>query len=126
MIDDPGALPKRRVGDYAHTAAKAGLSLITIAGGAAAELFSLVLAPPLDLELENLQNNEAFMSLMLQATQTAMRTHQREKLEALPNAVLNVATSKSLDEEKQLIFLGLVDIFTVTHLEILRLFVNPG
>jgi hypothetical protein len=128
---------------------KAGLSLIPIAGGAAAELFSLVLAPPLErrrdawledlferlkkietqqagFRIENLQNNEAFISLMPQATQTAMRTHQREKLEALRNAVPNVATSKSLDEEKQLVFLGLVDIFTATHLEILRLFVNPG
>jgi hypothetical protein len=35
-----------QAGDYAYTAAKAALSLIPVAGAPAAELFSLVLAPP--------------------------------------------------------------------------------
>lgn len=149
MIDDKSSLPHRSAGDYLHTTARAGLSLIPVVGGSAAELFSLVLAPPLerrrdawleglyrrlkqleeqiaDFHFEDLQHNEAFVSSVLQATQAALRTHQQEKLEALQNAVLNVALGRTVDEERQLVFLGLVDIFTVTHLEILRLFASPS
>jgi hypothetical protein len=145
LSDDLNAFPQRSAGDYAHTAARAALSMIPVAGGAAAELFSLVLASPLgkrrDTWLENLyrrlkqveeqvdgfhfedlQHNDAFVSAALQATQSALRTHQQEKLEALQNAVLNVALSTSLDEEKQLVFLGLIDVLSVTHLELLKLF----
>jgi hypothetical protein len=145
MTDDLNALPKRGAGDYVHTGAKAALSMIPIAGGAAAELFALVLAPPLErrrdtwlenlyqrlkqveeqiagFHFEDLQNNEVFVSAALQATQSALRTHQQRKLDALQNAVLNVALGKSLDEEKQVVFLGLIDALSVTHLELLKLF----
>jgi hypothetical protein len=44
MVDDKNFLPHRSAGDYLHTATRAGLSLIPVAGGSAAELFSLVLA----------------------------------------------------------------------------------
>jgi hypothetical protein len=149
MVDDKSSLPHRSAGDYLHTATKAGLSLIPHVGGPAAEFFSLVLAPPLErrrdawledlyrrfrqleekvesFRFEDLQHNEAFVSATLQATQAALRTHEQQKLEALGNAVLNVALGRTADEEKQLVFLGLIDIFTVTHLEILRLFANPS
>src|SRR5579862_472992 len=36
---------------------------------------------------EALSKNEAFVSAIAQATQTAMKTHSKEKLEALRNAV---------------------------------------
>jgi len=77
-------------------------------------------------DVGNLAQNEDFISATIQATRIAIGTHQQQKLEALRNAVLNIALGRSLDEEKQRVFLGLVDIFTVTHLEILRLFANPA
>lgn len=77
------------------------------------------------LNVEELVINELFVTAVVQATRTAINNHQREKLEALRNAVLNVALSKTWDEEKCLVFLHLIEIFSVTHLEILRLFANP-
>lgn len=40
--------PERSAGDVAHSAVRAGLSLIPFAGGAAVELFNLIIAPPLE------------------------------------------------------------------------------
>jgi hypothetical protein len=54
-----------------------------------------------------------------------LRTHQVEKRDALRNALLNVIRDKSLDEKKQVFFLALIDLFTVTHLELIRLFADP-
>ena len=139
--------PQPTEADIAQGAARAALAAIPVIGGPITEVLSLVLAPAVArrrdewlkeladaLEtieakvngfcIEDLQQNEAFVSAVIQATRTALSTHQREKLEALRNAVLNVVLSKSLSEEKQIFFLGLIDIFTVTHLEILKLFEN--
>jgi hypothetical protein len=49
-------------------------------------------------------------------------THQAEKLEALRNAVLNIAASKRPAGDLQVIFLHLVDGFTPTHLQVLSHF----
>ena len=53
-----------------------------------------------------------------------MRTHHAEKRECLKNALFHIATDKSTDDETQGFFLALVDVFTVTHIEIVRLFRN--
>jgi hypothetical protein len=47
------------------------------------------------LTWEKLEKDEAFFSSFAQATQAAIKTHQKEKLEALRNAVLNVALANS-------------------------------
>jgi len=132
----------------AHTLVKAGISSIPVLGGAAAEVFSLVIAPPLDrrrtewmhtiadglksleeklkgFHVEDLSKNEAFISTVLHASQTAIRNHQQEKLEALRNAVLNVAIGKAPDEDVQLMFLNLIDALTPWHLRISRFFQDP-
>jgi len=136
--------PKRKASDVVHTLAKAGLSAIPIVGGPASEVFSLVVTPSLEkrrdkwiesiaealklleqkvkgFKIENLKDNEAFVSVVMQASQAAMRTHQEEKLEALRNAVLNSALRDSLEENLRLIFLNHVDYFTPLHLLLLRL-----
>jgi hypothetical protein len=118
-------------------------------GGSITEILSLVLAPAVsrrrdawlkeladaldELErkvdgfrAENLAHHEAFVSATIQAIRAAIGTHQREKLDALRNAVLNVALSKTVDEEKQIFFLNLIETISVTHLEILWLFANPA
>ena len=51
------------------------------------------------------------MSVVLQATQAALRTHQAEKLEALRNAVLNVAAGKGPSDDMQMVFLSFIDSF---------------
>jgi len=70
--------------------------------------------------------NEAFISAFAQATQAALRTHQKEKREALRNAVVNVAIGKEPDPNRQQQFLFLIDRFSETHLTVLRFFEDPA
>lgn len=140
-------LPKESVGDDLHRGARAALSAIPFVGGAAVELFNRVLAPPIQrrrdawlnvlaeriakmeqegrINVEELQNNDEFVSTVMQASQVAIRNHQQEKLDALRNAVLNTAIGQSPDDSKREMFLGLVDVFTVWHLRILSLLADP-
>jgi hypothetical protein len=136
--------PKRNGWDIFHTLTKAGVSIIPYVGGPVKELLSLVITPSIeqrrdewiksiaeglkDLEvkvesfkIENLCGNEAFISTIMQASQVAIRNHQREKLEALKNAVLNAAMPNALEENMQFIFLNFVDSFTPGHLKTLKI-----
>jgi hypothetical protein len=78
------------------------------------------------LNPEELVRSDLFVTAVVQATRMAISNHQREKLEALRNAVINIALSRTPDEERCIVFLHLVEIFSITHFEILRLFANPG
>lgn len=135
-------LPKESVGDELHRGARAALSAIPFVGGAAVELFNRVLAPPIQrrrdawlnvlaeriakmeqegrINVKELQNNDEFVSTVMQASQVAIRNHQQEKLDALRNAVLNTAIGQSPNDSKREMFLGFVDTFTVHHLRILK------
>jgi hypothetical protein len=146
MAHDKYKVPTASKGDVAHTLVKAGLSAVPIYGGPAAELFQLVIQPPLErrrlawmeqvgeklkeledkgFDLGKLQNDERFISAVMHASQLALRTHQKAKLEALRNAILNVAKGQSPDEALQHMFLDFVDSLSELHLRILRLFQAP-
>ena len=140
-------VPEATLGDRLHTLAKAGIASIPVVGAAASELFTVILAPPLekrrvewmndvaerlkeleergDLNLEDLQNNETFITTVMQASQAAVRDHQSEKREALRNAVLNAALPNAPEESLQQHFINLVDTFTVWHIRLLDLFKDP-
>lgn len=139
-------LPEQSEGDIAHALAKAGLSMIPVAGGPAVELLQLLVQPPLEkrraewmqvigeklqrleeqgLDLEDLQGNERFVSAVMHATQAAMRTHVVAKREALRNAILNVAIGQAPDETMQHLLLSFIDDFTEMHLRILKVFHQP-
>lgn len=148
MFDKNLEVPQKEPGDYVHAAIKTALASIPKWWAASgAEIFAMVFASPIekrrdeflediawvvretatrvdDLQPEKLAQNEAFVSAVSYAARIAMSTHQRDKLDALRNAVLNVALSKTSDEEKHIVFLHLIEIFSVTHFEILRLFAN--
>jgi len=146
---NPTDPPNRSAGDVVHATAKAGLSAIPILGGTAAELFQLVIQPPLErrrtkwmaavgeklrkleeqgVNLEELTKNEEFVSAVMQASSIALRTHQQEKLDALRNAVLNTAVGQAPDDALQHMFFHWVDSFSPLHLRILKVFQapNPG
>jgi len=146
MTEDKLQVPKKTKGDTAHATAKAGLSAIPIIGGPAAELFQNVIQPPLEirriewmqqvgeklraleengLKIKDLKENEEFISAVMYASQIALRTHKNEKLQALRNAIINVAKGKAPEEVLQHIFLNLIDSFTELHIRILKLFQNP-
>jgi hypothetical protein len=139
--------PKRKSSDVGYAIAKAGISSLPIVGAAASELLSLIVSPPLekrksewmemvgsglrDLEqkmnivLEELQNNDKFIDAAMDATQIALRTSQKEKLDALRNALLNCALPNSTEESIQKMFFSFIDIFTIYHIKLLELFQNP-
>jgi len=132
--------PRAESADKAYTAAKAVLSAIPGIGGPVAELFGLVVQPSLEsrrikwmeavaerlcelqnhgVSIERLQQDEAFVSAILHATQAALRTHRAEKLEALLNAVLNIAETQAHDETLEQILLSYIDELTCSHLQLL-------
>ena len=140
-------VPTATFKDRLHTLAKAGISAIPLIGAPATELFSVIIAPPLEtrrvtwmndvaerlqeleerenLKLEDLKDNETFITTVMQASQAAIRNHQTEKREALRNAVLNAARPNAPEESLQQHFINQVDIFTVWHIRLLDLFRNP-
>jgi hypothetical protein len=149
LFDEPSRqpLPQPIFEDVKHSVGKGLASMIPLVGGAGSELIGLLSSPVAqrrddwfedlarrlhDLEgrvagfkFDDLANNEQFVSATLQATQAALLTRDQEKLEALRNAVLNVALSNNLDEDQQAIFLSLVDSLTPAHLRMLKFFDAP-
>ena len=136
------SLPEKGLGDVVYSGTKAVVGILPF-GGTVAELISLVIAPPVQkrweawcqgvndaltalegkveaFQIENLKDDPAFTTVFLQATQIAIRNHREEKLLALRNAVLNVAAQSAPDEDRQTVFLGLVDSLSCLHLRLLR------
>lgn len=145
-MSDPIAPPKQSKGDLVHAAAKVVLSAVPYIGGPAAELLQHVIQPPLDrrraewmkavgeklqelekngLSLEALSENEEFVSAVMHASSMALRTHQQEKLDALRNAVLNVAAGCAPEDALQHMFFRWVDSMSPLHLRILKHFQAP-
>lgn len=146
MAEDKLSVSEKTGGDAAHAIAKAGLSAIPLVGGPAAELFQYIVQPPLEkrrvrwmvdvgeklkelevkgLSLESLQSNEQFVTAILHASRVALLTHQASKLDALRNAILNVAKGRAPDETLQHLFFGFVGSLTEQHLQILKIFQAP-
>lgn len=78
----------------------------------------------LDVSLEDIGNNELFTSAMMKATDIALKTAEDEKRQYLANAVRNSIEAK-IEESVMMIYLDLLDKYTVWHIRILNLFFNP-
>ena len=140
--------PKAEVSDAGHLAVRMALSVIPVIGGATKELFNTIIAPPLakrqaewmeaiaarliELEkqvegfkIESLSNNENFISTVFYATTLAIRNHQKEKIEAMQNSVLNTALNIAVEEDLQHVFLNFIDELTPSHLSVLKYFDDP-
>jgi hypothetical protein len=118
--------PKAEAKDFAYAILKGAIATIPIAGVNSIAQGLVELQEKLEwFKLENLPENETFITTILHATQSALRNHQAEKLEALRNAVLNSALPNPPEEDLQLIFINWVDELTTWDLRILRLFDGP-
>jgi len=134
--------------DGAITTARVALGAVPYAGSVLAELVNAMFGWPVQrrrddwtmrlaetlnavidkvegITPESLMNNEVFITTAIHATQIAMKNHQKEKLEALRNAVFNAASTTSLNEDMQLMFLNWVDELTVSQIRILKFAENP-
>ena len=139
-------VPEASNGDKLHALAKAGISLIPFVGGPGVEIFQYIVQPPLEkrraewmgevgeklIELERrginltaLQDNPQFITAVMQATTAAIRTHQHIKLDALKNAIINIALGDTPDETYQHLLLGFVDQFTEMHFRLLAFAKEP-
>lgn len=137
----PIEMPESSKGDATHVLVKAGLSVIPVVGGPAVELFQYLIQRPLErrrtewmtqigeklselekhgLKLKELQKNEEFISAVVQASTAALRTHKQEKLTALRNAVLHIATGQRPEETIQHLLLSVIDEFSEVHLRVLK------
>lgn len=75
---------------------------------------------------DSVLEDPAFITALLQASSSAIRTHQKEKREALRNAVLNVAAGTNLDDDRTSLFLRYIDELTPSHIEILAFAIRPA
>jgi len=78
----------------------------------------------LENTLEDMGNNEMFASAMMRATDIAIKTAESEKRKYLANAVYN-SIKTPLDESIFMIYLDMLDEYTVWHIKILHYFSNP-
>ena len=134
--------PEPEAADTAHLVTRGILSFIP----GASELYEWFLQPPLemklelwrtqvgealrqleansDVDLEQLQTDDRFISIVMQATAIAMRNYQDEKWLALHNVILNSAKAENLEEDLQFVFIRLIDELTPSHLLLLSFFVE--
>ena len=71
---------------------------------------------------ENLVKNEVFQSAFAVSARIVVQSHQKEKLEALKNALLNTVIMKDLDENFKLLFFNYIDGMTVLHMDVVKFF----
>ena len=78
------------------------------------------------LMVGDLAENEAWVDALVQATRIAAVTHQAAKIEALQNAVINVAIRVDADSDLDVVFLNLIERLGPSHLQLLRVLQNPS
>ena len=74
--------------------------------------------------IDAIGNNEVFASSIMRATDSALKTMEHEKREYLANAVIN-SIHCPYDESIVMIFLEMIDRYSLWHLQILDYFSNP-
>lgn len=77
------------------------------------------------IDLETIGDNENFTTAIIKATEIAAKTAEREKKEYLANAVAN-SIDFSADESILMIYMELLEKYTVWHLQVMSHFVNPA
>jgi hypothetical protein len=123
--------------------------LAAAAGAASFELFNSLFSTPLEkrrdrwldrisrrlleleekidnLRIEELADNEEFVSILIQASQVAIRTHQEDKIKALQNIVLNTALGIEIEDVIRQWCINIIDGFTPVHLKLMLLFDNSS
>lgn len=150
-----GNYPTMSIGDIGYNLINGGATtIIALACPPLAPLaslfpamFGMVLPPPITkrliefslelneriIELENqekiniecLMQNECFITILIQAYDLVIRNHQKEKLNALQNIVLNSALNIDVDDDLQIMFLDYVASFTTMHINFMKFFIEP-
>jgi hypothetical protein len=133
---------KEKALDTVEIVAKTALSVIPVGGALATSVYDTVKGnclskrqekwkdaleerlSKLETTLEDIGNNEFFTTALVKATELAMKTSREEKMAYLANSVVNSLTP-DIDEEKLIVFLSLLDKYTISHIKIIYFFNNP-
>jgi len=116
-------------------------------GGALVEIFNSLIEPPMErrrqawmeqvsdainkiienshVTLEQLTNDDKFIDALFKASSAALRTHKEKKLAWLKNALINSATRSFGIEEKEDVFIRVIDELTVWHIDLLSFYNAP-
>ncbi|TAL32959.1 MAG: hypothetical protein EPN93_14930 [Spirochaetes bacterium] len=130
-----------------HRMSRAIISAVPVLGGPLLEGLNALIEPPMarrrtewmtqvteaindlveskGITIESLQENEKFFTVLVTASNIAIKNHLKEKLDALKNAVINSALPGAPDDVLQQIFLNLIDNCTTWHIAILKLYHGP-
>jgi hypothetical protein len=79
-----------------------------------------------NLKIKELADNEEFVSILIQASQVAIKTHQEDKIKALQNIVLNTALGIEIEDVIRQWCINIIDGFTPVHLKLMLLFDNSS
>ena len=133
---------KEKALDTVEIAAKTALSVIPVGGALVTSVYDTVKGnclskrqekwketledrlSKLETTLEEIGNNELFTTALVKSTEIAMKTAREEKMAYLANAVVN-SLDPDIDEEKLIVFLSLLDKYTISHIKIIYFFNNP-
>lgn len=78
----------------------------------------------LEKTVDEITDNELFITTILKATEIALKTAESEKRQYLANAVYN-SIEASIEESKLTIFMDLLDRYSVWHIKMLKYWDNP-
>ncbi len=136
-------LPKDNKNDYIIKGAKGLAGAVPFVGGAIAEIIEAGLKPRLTTGmdewmisiaerierieqnngikiLESLPNNEEFISVLLEASSRAVKTHKQNKRKWLKNMVVN-SSFGNLEFDKKMLFFNYLDQLSEYHLKMIFL-----
>lgn len=127
----------KTVGDVIEIGAKTALSVIPVGGALATAVYETVKGnalekrsqkwrstieerlSSLETTLDKLGADENFATMLIKTTELAMKTQKEEKLSYLANALKNSINS-TMDEDKAIIFMALLEKYTVSHIKVLE------
>ncbi|QNE38606.1 hypothetical protein F1C16_03075 [Hymenobacter sp. NBH84] len=139
MNKDGLDIPQADGRDVAHIAISTMISAVPFLGGA--ELLKFIVTPSLEkrreewmevvrdairelrerelVDIDALRDNEEFITLLLNATQAALKTHFVEKRQMLKNAIVNFFSTK-IRYDVATIYVDLIERLTPTHVAMLK------
>lgn len=138
---------KPTLGDVLHKSVKAGLGATPFIGSALSEIFGFGIDAPLEKrrnrfiialkeKVDYLENNgqinkeeliadDAFLDVVIQAYEMALKYSQEEKINALQNAILNSALKIDISQDEKSMFLTIIDDLTPIDMTVLYLWYSP-
>jgi len=141
-----GPPPDEETRDTAEAIVRASVGMTPFVGGPLAELANVMMEKALprrkdawlkkvgetvdyltahSIDIEGLADNEAFVTVLQEASEAAAKTHEEEKLRALRNAVTRSGLAIGPDEHTKVMYVRYISEFTALHLQILAYLRDP-